>query len=341
MRFFITGTSGFIGFHLARRLLREGHEVTGFDGMTQYYSVRLKQARVAELERFSSFTSVVGMLEDQPKLSAAWRDAEPDIVVHLAAQAGVRYSLENPKAYLDANLVGSWNILELARETQVGHLMMASTSSVYGANPTVPFYESSNTDEPLTFYAATKKAVEVIAHSYAHIHKIPVTAFRFFTIYGPSGRPDMAPLRFVKAILEGEEIEVYGHGQMSRDFTYVDDLVEAIVRLSRLSPSEANRIDTPLAADTLSRQAPFRVVNIGGGQPSGLLNFIETIEEATGRLAMSKLLPMQTGDMVCTFASPDLLKALTGFVPQTPLRTGIDELVTWYKANRSLLLEAA
>ncbi|WP_026784696.1 NAD-dependent epimerase/dehydratase family protein, partial [Pleomorphomonas koreensis] len=231
MRFLITGTAGFIGFHLARRLLDDGHFVVGFDGMTPYYDVRLKEARHALLERSNGFRAVIGQLEDAATLRQAADLAEPEVIVHLAAQAGVRYSLENPRAYVDANLVGSWNVLELAKACEVRHLMLASTSSVYGANDKVPFAESDKTDEPLTLYAASKKAMEAMGHAYAHLWKIPTTAFRFFTVYGPWGRPDMALFKFVEAIETGAPIDVYGEGNMQRDFTYVGDLVEAIVRL--------------------------------------------------------------------------------------------------------------
>lgn len=248
MRYFITGTAGFIGFHLARRLLEDGHEVLGFDGMTPYYSLRLKEARNAGLAQFPAFRPVIGMLEDKSLLDKSVEDFKPDVLIHLAAQAGVRYSLENPKAYLDPNLVGSWNILEIARNYGVGHLMLASTSSVYGANPDIPFRETDRADEPLTFYAATKKATELMAHSYAHLYKLPITGFRFFTVYGPWGRPDMALFKFVKAMIEDREIEIYGEGKMSRDFTYIDDLVNSIIDLSKVYPGEDNRvegIDTP------------------------------------------------------------------------------------------------
>jgi UDP-glucuronate 4-epimerase len=331
MRFLITGTAGFIGFHLARRLLDEGHFVTGFDGMTPYYDVRLKQARHALLERSNGFRAVIGQLEDAEALKQAAELAEPEVIVHLAAQAGVRYSLENPKAYVDANLTGSWNVLELAKACEVKHLMLASTSSVYGANDKVPFAESDKTDEPLTLYAATKKAVEVMAHSYAHLWKIPTTAFRFFTVYGPWGRPDMALFKFVGAIEKGEPIDVYGEGKMRRDFTYVEDLVEAIIRLIPIAPSEDNRVTVDGVIDTLSRQAPFRVVNIGGGQPVGLLDFIAAIEQALGKPAVRNLLPMQKGDVPQTFAAPDLLKALTGYVPDTDVPTGVRNFVEWYR----------
>lgn len=335
MRFLITGTAGFIGFHLAKRLLDAGHFVTGFDGMTRYYDVRLKEARHALLERSNGFRAVIGQLEDAAALQQAAELAEPEVIVHLAAQAGVRYSLENPKAYVDANLVGSWNVLELAKACEVRHLMLASTSSVYGANDEVPFAEADKTDEPLTLYAATKKAMEAMAHSYAHLWKIPTTAFRFFTVYGPWGRPDMALFKFVDAIEKGEAIDVYGEGNMRRDFTYVEDLVEAIVRLVPVAPSEDNRVIAEGIIDTLSKQGPFRIVNIGGGQPVGLLDFIAAIEQALGKPAVRNLLPMQKGDVPQTYAAPDLLKALTGYVPQTDVPTGVRNFVEWYRTWKS------
>ncbi|CAN7584830.1 NAD-dependent epimerase/dehydratase family protein [Neorhizobium sp. LjRoot104] len=331
MRYFITGTAGFIGFHLARRLLEDGHEVLGFDGMTPYYSLRLKEARNAGLTQFPAFRPVIGMLEDKSLLDKSVEDFKPDVLIHLAAQAGVRYSLENPKAYLDSNLIGSWNILEIARNYGVGHLMLASTSSVYGANPDIPFRESDRADEPLTFYAASKKAMELMAHSYAHLYKVPITAFRFFTVYGPWGRPDMALFKFVKAMIEDREIEIYGEGKMSRDFTYIDDLVNSIIDLSKVYPGEDNRV---AGIDTLSHQAPFRVVNIGGGQPSGLLDFVETIERIMGKPARRKMLPMQKGDVPRTFASPDLLVALTGRKPEIGLEEGVKAFVQWYLDHR-------
>ncbi|CDN50499.1 NAD-dependent epimerase/dehydratase family protein [Neorhizobium galegae] len=331
MRYFITGTAGFIGFHLARRLLEDGHEVLGFDGMTPYYSLRLKEARNAGLAQFPAFRPVIGMLEDKSLLDKSVEDFKPDVLIHLAAQAGVRYSLENPKAYLDSNLIGSWNILEIARNYGVGHLMLASTSSVYGANPDIPFRETDRADEPLTFYAATKKATELMAHSYAHLYKLPITGFRFFTVYGPWGRPDMALFKFVKAMIEDREIEIYGEGKMSRDFTYIDDLVNSIIDLSKVYPGEDNRV---AGIDTLSHQAPFRVVNIGGGQPSGLIDFVETIERIMGKPAKRKMLPMQKGDVPRTFASPDLLVALTGRKPEIGLEEGVKAFVQWYLDHR-------
>lgn len=330
MRFLVTGTAGFIGYHLAERLLRDGHTVVGFDGMTDYYDVALKRARVARLERHGGFRPVVGLLEDGDLLLRTAEAAEPEVIVHLAAQAGVRYGLENPRAYVDGNLVGSFAVLEAARLLKPRHLLLASTSSVYGAGPEVPFREASPTDAPLSLYAATKKAMEVMAHSYAHLWAIPTTAFRFFTVYGPWGRPDMALFRFVAAILEDREIPVYGYGRMRRDFTYVDDLIEAVVRLIDRPPG-AGRV-TADVPDSLSASAPFRTVNIGGGQPVGLEDFIAAIETALDRPAKRLLLPMQPGDVPETFASPDLLQALTGYRPRTGIDEGVARFVAWYRA---------
>jgi UDP-glucuronate 4-epimerase len=331
MRYLITGTAGFIGFHLAKRLLDEGHYVVGFDGMTPYYDITLKEKRHAILARSNGFKAVIGMLEDAAVLQQAADLAEPDVIVHLAAQAGVRYSLENPKAYVDSNLLGSWNVLELAKAVQPQHLLLASTSSVYGANDKIPFAELDRADEPMTLYAATKKSMELMAHSYAHLYKVPTTAFRFFTVYGPWGRPDMALFKFVQAILNDKPIDIYGEGKMSRDFTYIDDLVEGIVRLMSVPPSEANRISVEPPIETLSAQAPFRTVNIGGGQPVELMAFVETVEAAIGKKAIRNYLPMQQGDVPRTFAAPDLLKALTHFTPGIGVEQGVRAFVDWYR----------
>lgn len=333
MRYLITGTAGFIGFHVAKRLIDEGHFVVGFDGMTPYYDVTLKERRHAILQRSNGFKAVTAMLEDRAALDRAAELADPEVIIHLAAQAGVRYSLENPKAYVDANLVGSWNMLELAKAIAPKHLMLASTSSIYGANEKIPFAEADRADEPMTLYAATKKSMEVMAHSYAHLYKVPTTAFRFFTVYGPWGRPDMALFKFVDAIDNGRPIDIYGEGRMSRDFTYIDDLVESIVRLSHIAPSEENRVAPEKATDTLSRHAPFRVVNTGGGQPVELMTFVETVEKAVGRPAVRNMLPMQQGDVPRTFASPDLLEALTGFKPSVSVEEGVARFVEWYEQN--------
>ncbi|ATN37588.1 UDP-glucuronate 5-epimerase (plasmid) [Rhizobium sp. ACO-34A] len=331
MRYLITGTAGFIGFHLARRLLEAGHSVTGFDGMTPYYDVSLKQKRHGILETYPNFDPVIGALEDMAALDRAAAVEQPDAIIHLAAQAGVRYSLENPQAYVTSNLTGSWTVLELAKRVQPKHLLLASSSSIYGANEKVPFAETDHADEPLTLYAATKKAMEAMGHSYAHLYKIPTTAFRFFTVYGPWGRPDMALFKFTDAILNGRPLEIYGEGKMSRDFTYIDDLVESIVRLIDVVPSEENRVTAPGVEDTLSRHAPFRIVNIGGGQPVELIRFVETVEAAVGEPAIRRMLPMQKGDVPRTFALPDLLQALTGYKPDTPVDKGVLEFVCWYR----------
>ena len=325
MRVLVTGAAGFIGFHLSRRLLGQGVEVAGYDGMTPYYDVSLKAARWAELSKFPNFTGQVAMLEDADALHRFTEGCE--IVVHLAAQAGVRYSLENPRAYVDANLVGTFNVMECARGAR--HFLLASTSSVYGANASLPFRENDRTDHPLTLYAATKKATEDMAHSYAHLWKIPTTAFRFFTVYGPWGRPDMALFKFVAATLKGEAIDVYGHGQMKRDFTYIDDLVEAVIRLIDRAPVEGAPVGPE---DSLSPAAPYRVVNIGGGRPVGLLPFIDAVEAALGVPVQRRMLDMQKGDVPETFAAPGLLTALTGYAPATDIATGVRAFVDWYRA---------
>ncbi|MGH7100017.1 MAG: NAD-dependent epimerase/dehydratase family protein [Stellaceae bacterium] len=324
----MTGTAGFIGFHLAKRLLAESHQVTGIDGMTPYYDVRLKERRHALLQSMAGFTAHHAMLEDAAAVNRIAEEAAPDIVIHLAAQAGVRYSLENPRAYIDANLVGTFTILELCRALKPRHLLIASTSSVYGANTTLPFAETDPADHPLTLYAATKKAVEAMAHSYAHLWRVPTTLFRFFTVYGPWGRPDMALFKFVEAILADRPIEVYNFGRMRRDFTYIDDLIEAITRLMDKIPVIG---ETRAPEDTLSPAAPFRIVNIGGGNPMGLLDFIAAIEAALGRKAQRRYIEAQPGDVPNTEASTRLLEALIGARPRTPVAQGIAEFVRWFR----------
>jgi UDP-glucuronate 4-epimerase len=328
MRFLITGTAGFIGFHLARRLIADGHFVCGVDGMTPYYDVTLKQARHALLERSNAFRGHIVMLENKDRLQDIASGEKPEIIVHLAAQAGVRYSLENPRAYVDANLVGAFNVLEVAKFAEVRHFLFASTSSVYGANATMPFRETDRADHPLTLYAATKKAGEDMAHAYAHLWKMPTTAFRFFTVYGPWGRPDMALFKFVTATLAGESIDVYGEGRMRRDFTYIDDIVEAIVRLVDRPPREGE----PIAEiDSLSPAAPYRVVNIGGGRPIGLLDFIDAVERGLGLPVRRQFLPMQKGDVPATWASPELLAKLIAYVPSTPIDVGVKAFIDWHR----------
>lgn len=333
MKIFITGTAGFIGFHLARHLLALGHQVDGYDGMTPYYDVKLKERRHALLSASNGFRAHIGMLEDTAALNAAADEAKPDVLVHLAAQAGVRYSIEHPRAYVDTNLVGTFNVMEVTRRLQVQHFLLASTSSVYGANPVMPFVEQERTDHPLTLYAASKKAAEVMSHAYAHLWRIPTTAFRFFTVYGPWGRPDMALYKFVDAIENDRAIDIYNHGQMARDFTYVVDLVEAVTRLIDCIPP----LDGTVSSDdpSLSPVAPFRVVNIGRGAPVNLLDFIEEIERKLGKKAIRNYMDMQPGDVPATFASADLLERLTGYRPQTSVREGVSAFVDWYREYRA------
>jgi UDP-glucuronate 4-epimerase len=304
--------------------------------MTSYYDIALKRARLALLQQNPGFTQTEAMLENAEAVMQAAQNARPDVIVHLAAQAGVRYSLEAPRAYIDSNLTGTFNVMEAARELKVGHLLMASTSSVYGANEEMPFRETDKADHPLTIYAATKKANEAMGHAYAHLHDLPVTMFRFFTVYGPWGRPDMAPFKFTKAILAGEPIDIYNNGEMWRDFTYVTDLVQGILALIDAVPIRpANRAeiaDGEIAdGDSLSPAAPFRVVNIGNGQKVRLMDFIEAIETATGRTAIRNFLPMQQGDVPATWADASLLNRLTGGCPATDVRDGMRAFVEWYR----------
>ncbi|MFN4155422.1 MAG: NAD-dependent epimerase/dehydratase family protein [Paracoccaceae bacterium] len=323
----ITGAAGFIGFHLARRLLADGWQVTGFDGMTTYYDPALKQARLDILQAQPGFTFERGMLEEEGRLTALAADLRPDVIIHLAAQAGVRYSIEAPRSYVQSNLIGTHELLEAARAHPPRHLMLASTSSAYGANTKMPYAETDQATHPMSFYAATKIANEAMAHSYAHLFGLPVTMFRFFTVYGPWGRPDMALFKFTKAILNGEPIDVYNHGDMRRDFTFVDDLVEGITRLISAPPGL-----TPVGPmDSLSPVAPFRVVNIGNGAPEQLTDFIKAIEAATGRDARQNLLPMQPGDVPATWADASLIEALVGPLPRTDIRDGVARFVDWYR----------
>lgn len=331
--FLVTGAAGFIGYHLARRLLEEGHQVTGIDGMTPYYDTDLKAARLERLSGFAEFRFIEAMLENADAWCGFVEEQRFDAIVHLAAQAGVRYSIEAPRTYVDSNLIGTYNVLEYARTARPAHLLVASTSSVYGMSDKDAFQETDETRRPVSFYAATKVACEAMAHSYAHLFGIPTTAFRFFTVYGPWGRPDMALFKFTDAILQERPIDVYGEGKQERDFTYVGDLVEAMVRLVDRAPDCAAG---PVgAADTLSPVAPYRVVNIAGGAPVSLMDFIETLEAALDRKAIRNMMQMQPGDVRRTSASPALLEELTGYRPATPLKKGVEEFVTWYRSYRS------
>lgn len=330
-RIFITGTAGFIGYHLAELLLSEGYIVVGYDGMTDYYEVSLKERRHAMLNQHEGFSATEAMLEDQEQLHTAISSFKPDVIVHLAAQAGVRYSIDNPRAYLDSNIVGTFNIMEAARSVGVQHLLMASTSSVYGANTEMPFTETERVATPLTFYAASKLANEAMGHSYAHIYNLPITMFRFFTVYGPWGRPDMAYFKFARNIIEGKPIDIYNNGEMWRDFTYVEDLVRGIVGLIDAVPQRPEKPQEITPGDSLSPAAPFRVVNIGNSDKVRLLDFIDAIEAEIGKKAVRNYMPMQQGDVPATWADASLLQSLTGYRPQTPFREGVARFVRWYR----------
>jgi len=324
----ITGSAGFIGYHLSKRLLAEGFEVVGFDAMTDYYDVTLKERRQANLLQSSGFRAVNDRLEADGVLMDLVASEKPDYVVHLAGQAGVRYSIDEPRSYVDANIIGTFNLLEAVRATPVKHLLLASTSSAYGANTQMPYTETDKADMQMSFYAATKKSNEVMAHSYAHLYDIPTTMFRFFTVYGPWGRPDMALFKFTKAVLQGDAIDVYNHGDMSRDFTYVDDLVRGIHLLLNTVPERTDNVPN---GDSLSTVAPHRIVNIGNGEPVQLMSFIEAIEKALGQPAKKNFMDMQPGDVPATWANGDLLKSLTGYTPRTDVETGVKAFVDWYR----------
>lgn len=321
----ITGSAGFIGFHMSQLLLAEGYRVVGLDSHNDYYDPALKSDREAQLIGHPNYTAIRGKLEQPGLLMDLFAAHKPNAVVHLAAQAGVRYSIENPRAYVEANLAGTFELLEAARAHKPAHLMMASTSSVYGANTEMPYREADKVDTQMSFYAATKKSNEMMAHSYSHLFRLPITMFRFFTVYGPWGRPDMAPYLFTSAIFDGRPIKVFNHGDMKRDFTYVADLVHGIRLLLDAVPGTV-----PVAGDSLSPVAPWRVVNIGNGEPVQLLEFITAIEQATGATAPKEMLPIQPGDVPATWADNSLLRTLTGYVPRTSVKEGTRAYVDWF-----------
>ena len=335
MKILLTGAAGFIGSTAANRLLARGDVVVGLDNLNDYYSVQLKQDRLARLTPQAGFRFVRMDVADRAGIAKLFADEKFDRVIHLAAQAGVRYSLKNPQAYIDANVVGFMNILEGCRHNGVQHLVYASSSSVYGGNTKMPFSERDSVDHPVSMYAATKKANELMAHTYSHLFRLPTTGLRFFTVYGPWGRPDMALFLFTKAILEGKPIDVFNHGKMQRDFTYVDDIVEGVVRVvDRVAgPDPVYRSDVP---DPGTSNAPFRVFNIGNNNPVPLLDFIGCIEDALGRKAHKNLLPLQDGDVPATYADVDALRDWVGFAPATDIQTGIRRFVDWYRGYYSV-----
>lgn len=328
MKFLVTGAAGFIGFYVCRRLLAQGYEVVGLDNLNDYYQVQLKIDRLSQLQDQPGFSFVQLDLADRDGIAALFAREQFQRVIHLGAQAGVRYSLQNPMAYADSNLIGTLTILEGCRQHKVEHLVYASSSSVYGMNSKMPFSTGDRVDHPVSLYAATKKANELIAHSYSHLYGIPTTGLRFFTVYGPWGRPDMAPFLFTKAILAGEPIKVFNHGQMLRDFTYIDDIVEGVVRIQALPPKPNADWD---GSDASSSFAPYKVFNIGNNQPVKLMTFIEAIEKATGKTAVKQFLPMQAGDVPATYADIDDLQAAVGFKPATPIEVGMQRFVDWYR----------
>lgn len=330
MRVLVTGAAGFIGAKLSEVLLARGDEVVGFDDLNAYYDPRLKQARLDRLLPHPNFRFVRGALEDSAVLGEAFASSDPQRVVNLAAQAGVRYSLDNPRAYVDSNVVGFLNVLEACRHRGIEHLVYASSSSVYGSNRKLPFSVEDNVDHPVSMYAATKKANELMAHTYSHLFGLPTTGLRFFTVYGPWGRPDMALFLFTRRILAGEPIDIFNHGRHSRDFTYIDDIVEGVVRALDQAPVHAPDY-RPAAPSPARSTAPYRVYNIGNHQPVELLRYIEVLEECLGRKAERRLLPMQPGDVPDTWADVDALRQDVGYSPSTPIEVGVKRFVEWYR----------
>lgn len=331
MRILVTGTAGFIGFHTVDQLLERGDDVIGIDNLNAYYDVGLKHARLEHLASHKNFKFVKTDIEDRDAMAAVFKNDQPQRVIHLAAQAGVRYSIENPRAYIDTNIVGFLNILEGCRHHNIEHLVFASSSSVYGANTAMPFDVQHNVDHPVSLYGATKKSNELMAHSYAHLYELAITGLRFFTVYGPWGRPDMAPFLFTKKILAGDVIDVFNNGNHQRDFTYIDDVVEGVVRTLDKT-AVANPDWDGEAPDPGSSASPYRIYNIGNNQPVELMYFIECIEKSTGIAAQKNFLPLQPGDVLATFANVDGLADAVGFKPATTIEDGIDRMVKWHRA---------
>jgi len=329
MKIFITGTAGFIGFSLAKFLLENNHNVHGYDGITNYYDIKLKQNRNKILKKYKKFSSTKGMLENKDLLKKTLNKFKPEIIIHLAAQAGVRYSIEQPRTYLSSNIIGTFNIIELAHKIKVKHLLIASSSSVYGANKKIPYRENDNVQSQLSIYASTKLATESLAHSYSNIWKLPTTVLRFFTVYGPWGRPDMALFKFTKSIINGKKIDIYNNGNMYRDFTYIDDIVKSISLLMKAIPKNKKNFNKN-KIDSLSSIAPFRVVNIGNSKKIKLLDFIKAIENILGLKAIRNYMPMQKGDVAMTLANTDLLKKLTSIKPKTNYKEGVRKFIEWY-----------
>jgi UDP-glucuronate 4-epimerase len=330
VKILVTGCAGFIGSFAARKLALRGDQVVGLDNVNDYYDVELKRARLARLAEIAGFRFVEGDICDIEVINRILAEQHFDTVLHLAAQAGVRYSLTNPRAYATSNLVGFTNILDACRLQQVGHLVYASTSSVYGGNESLPFSEHAAVDHPVSFYAATKKANELMAHSYSHVFGLPTTGLRFFTVYGPWGRPDMSPMMFAKAILEGSPIQIFNHGQMARDFTYIDDVVECVTRIVD-QPAKSNPAYQPVTPDPATSSAPYRIYNVGNEHPVSLLDYVQTLEQVLGRTAKKIMLPMQAGDVKATHADVSLLKEAIGALPGTSLRDGLSQFAIWFK----------
>ena len=328
MKIFVTGSSGFIGFHLSKRLLEKGHIVHGFDSMNEYYDVNIKKQRLKILKKYKKFFFTKNKLENKKILTDTILKFKPAVIIHLAAQAGVRYSIENPRAYMESNITGTYNIIELAKKININHLLIASSSSVYGANKKLPFTEIDKTETQLSIYAATKKSTESIAHSYSNIWKTPITMLRFFTVYGPWGRPDMALFKFTKGIINKKRIDIYNHGKMYRDFTYVDDIVNGIIALINKAPN-LNQLGK-IKNDSLSPVAPFRILNIGNTKKVFLLDFINELEKQLKKKAIRNYMSMQKGDVKITISNTALLKRITKYNPKTNYKTGIKKFLKWY-----------